>query len=184
MKGGLERREAAYPPPRLRDAPAHREAGPSSRRQVAPANQPHVILLGRQFKVRCDNESSSSPAKLRRMAGGMFIYVSGPYSAPPGTAVERQRVVKSNVEKANRVGIAIVAKGHTPLVPHTMMFGWEDRDGVPREDAMRVCREWVTRCDALFRIGSSPGADAEFAVARRHQLVVFRDLDEIPLLTE
>jgi len=111
----------------------------------------------------------------------MFIYVSGPYSAPADAPRDQaEALVQRHVERANAVALKLVAKGHAPFVPHTMMLGWEDQYGVPRDSAMRVCRQWVTRCDALFYIASSPGADMELAVARQHGLVTYRQLDEVP----
>jgi Domain of unknown function (DUF4406) len=111
----------------------------------------------------------------------MFIYVSGPYSPPAGGAPElNEQAIATNVKRANAVALLLVGAGHAPFVPHTMMFGWEDRDGVPRDLAMRVCREWVTRCDAIFVIGSSPGADMELEVAEQHGLAVYRSLEEVP----
>ncbi len=111
----------------------------------------------------------------------MFVYVSGPYSSPVGTpAGEGEEAIAANVRRANAVALELVGMGHSPFVPHTMMFGWEDRDGVAREDAMRVCRDWVGRCDAIFVIGSSPGADAELEVAEEHGLSVYRSMGEVP----
>jgi len=111
----------------------------------------------------------------------MFIYVSGPYSASAGTpSGEQAAAIAANARKANEVALALVERGHSPFVPHTMMSGWEDRHGVPRKVAMRVCREWVARCDAIFVIGASPGADAELAVAEARQLPVYRRLEEVP----
>lgn len=104
----------------------------------------------------------------------MFVYVSGPYSAPSPAGVE------ANVRRADDVAVALAARGHVPFVPHTMMRGWEDERGVPRDVALAVCLAWVARCDALYRIAPSPGADAELAAAREHGLPVFHELAEVP----
>lgn len=111
----------------------------------------------------------------------MFIYVSGPYSA--GSDAEpsaRDAAVQANIERANQIALELVRLGHVPFVPHTMMAGWEDRLGIPRELALEVCHRWVERCDAIYVIGSSPGADSELAVAETHGLTVFRGLDDVP----
>lgn len=111
----------------------------------------------------------------------MFIYVSGPYSAP--ASMERHEAaerVEANIAKANEAAMTLVRKGHFPFVPHTMMRGWEDRHGVPRHVALGVCLAWVARCDCMLLLGSSPGADAEHKVAVQHGLQVFRAIEEVP----
>ena len=77
----------------------------------------------------------------------MFIYVSGPYSAPAGVSgPERESAIQANVDRANDVALELVRLGHVPFVPHTMMAGWEERHGVARDVAMEVCHRWVERC--------------------------------------
>jgi hypothetical protein len=111
----------------------------------------------------------------------MFIYVSGPYSAPPGTTgAERAAAIAANVDVANDVALELVRLGHVPFVPHTMMAGWEERYGVAREVAMEVCHRWVERCDAIYVIAPSPGADSELQAALAAGIEVFRALDEVP----
>jgi hypothetical protein len=111
----------------------------------------------------------------------MFIYVSGPYSSADSVPdVERDAAIRANIDRANRVALELTRRGHVPFVPHTMMAGWEERYGVDRTAAMYVCHRWVERCDAIYVIASSPGADSELRVALEGGLAVFRHLDEVP----
>lgn len=111
----------------------------------------------------------------------MFIYVSGPYTAgPDAEASARGAAVRANIDRANDVALALVRMGHIPFVPHTMMAGWEDRHGVRRAQTMDLCHRWVERCDAIYVIGRSPGADSELALATARAMPVFRSLAEVP----
>lgn len=115
----------------------------------------------------------------------MFIYVSGPYSPPASETdlTQREKIIEENVKKANEVALAIASKGHFPFVPHTMMHGWEDIHRVPREQALQICHKWVEKCDALYFIKSSAGAESERQVAVRRNLPIYRNLDDIPEAT-
>lgn len=111
----------------------------------------------------------------------MYIYVSGPYSAPRGLAPEAARArVAENIDRANAIGLELLEKGHVPFVPHTMMRGWEDEHQVSREAALEVCHRWVDRCDALFFMGPSPGADSERKRAVERGVPIYRALEDVP----
>lgn len=110
----------------------------------------------------------------------MFIYVSGPYAPSPDAGVPaRDAAIRANILRANDVALDLVRMGHIPFVPHTMLAGWEDRYGISRERTMDVCHRWVERCDAIYVIDSSPGADSELAVATARGMPVFRSLAEL-----
>lgn len=112
----------------------------------------------------------------------MFIYVSGPYSPTPeeSTSGHGARVIEHNVEKANEIALELAKKGHYPLVPHTMMRGWEDVYALPRELVLGICYQWVRRCDALFFIGSSSGAEQERKIASELSLPLYRAIADVP----
>lgn len=111
----------------------------------------------------------------------LYIYVSGPYSAPEELDGKAKRSrIKDNIEAADSYARQLARKGHFPFVPHTMMRGWEDAKGFPREPAMQICHQWVKKCDALFYIGSSPGAESERQQAVRHGLRIYRSVDDVP----
>lgn len=109
----------------------------------------------------------------------MIIYVSGPLSAP--TAAARLE----NVESAIRAGLAVMGKGHTPLIPHLTHFvealATREQTGVIEyEHWLRMDFEILDRCDALLYLGPSPGADRERARALAQGKPVFTDVEEIP----
>src|SRR5260370_438388 len=96
----------------------------------------------------------------------MYIYISGPYSAPPNApASTKQQTIDANISKADEIAVAIAKKGHFPFVPHTMMRGWEDMGKVERSCALNICKKWVEKCDALYFIAESEGAEIERQLA-------------------
>jgi hypothetical protein len=106
------------------------------------------------------------------------IYVAGPYTpSEAGSEEVREQERVANIARADEMARELLHLGHTPFVPHTMMRGWEDTKGVSREQAERVCFEWVGQCDALLYLGASPGADKERAVAVALKLPIFTPTD-------
>jgi hypothetical protein len=110
----------------------------------------------------------------------MFIYVSGPYSAPSEPEATRRNKVEENIRLANDAAVEIAKKGHVPFVPHSMMDEWEDDGRLGRDRAMELCHQWVKKCDALYFIAPSPGAETERALAKQHKIPIYRSLDDIP----
>lgn len=112
----------------------------------------------------------------------MFIYISGPYSPRDNiTDIDlKEQAIKENIKRANDVALKITNKGHIPFVPHTMMQGWEDIHRVPRDQALNICHKWVEKCDALFFMAPSKGADSERQLATKLGLPIYRSLDDIP----
>jgi hypothetical protein len=109
----------------------------------------------------------------------MFIYVSGPYSAQNVEGEAKKNKIEQNIQEANKIAIEIANKGHFPFVPHTMMRNWEDEHHVDRSRALNICKKWVEKCDALYFIGTSPGAEEERKVAVTLNMPVYRNLDDI-----
>jgi hypothetical protein len=111
----------------------------------------------------------------------MFIYVSGPYSPKNATGpADEQEQIAANVGRANAIGIELAERGHIPFIPHTNCHGWEDVHGVSREVTMRVCGEWVRRCDALYFIAPSKGANWEREIAESLGRPVYERLEDVP----
>lgn len=110
----------------------------------------------------------------------MYIYVSGPYSASNVQAADKKMKIEKNIEEANEVAVRLAHKGHFPFVPHTMMRGWEDEQKVERSLALNICKKWVEKCDALYFIATSPGAEEEKQVAVALNMPIYRNLDDIP----
>lgn len=113
----------------------------------------------------------------------MYIYISGPYSpdSPQNeTTLTPQQQIEENIEKANVIALEIAKKGHFPFVPHTMMRGWEDQHGIERALALNICEKWVEKCDALFFISPSVGAEIERQLAQKLGLPIYGKVDDIP----
>lgn len=110
----------------------------------------------------------------------MFIYVSGPFFAPEEPEATRRKKVEENIKRANEIAIQIAQKGHIPFVPHTMMDEWEDQSRLGRERTLEICHQWLEKCDALFFIAPSIGAESERALAKQRNIPIYRSLDDIP----
>jgi hypothetical protein len=121
-----------------------------------------------------------------RSVGPMYIYVSGPYSPPPtlSDAAEKAKAIEDNIKKADEYAREIIKKGHIPFTPHTMMKGWEDVHNISREAALDISFKWLEKCDALFFIAPSKGADDERSHAVQLNLPVYRNLEDIPEVTQ
>ncbi len=108
----------------------------------------------------------------------MIIYVSGPYSA----ATNEGKL--QNTQTAINVGIELIRKGHTVIIPHlshyTDMRAQELGIEIPWECWMKQDLEILERCDALYYIASSKGADIEKERALDWGLEVYYSVDEVP----
>ena len=103
------------------------------------------------------------------------IFVAGPYgdNQPP-------EIISANVERAKRIGKSLALKGHIPLIPHTMLHGWEIDKRFKVEDFKRIDFAWLEECDALFYIAPSAGANIEREIATRKGLQIFTSLKSVP----
>ncbi len=102
----------------------------------------------------------------------MLIYVSGPYSA--STLKERL----SNVKIACMIGAKLDEKGHSPVIPHTLHYLSKYTDQ-SNETWLRIGIGFLMKCDALYFIGPSPGANQELEVAKRLKIPIYYGLDEV-----
>ncbi len=101
----------------------------------------------------------------------MIIYVSAPYSLGD---------VSENIRRACFAGDAILAKGHTPLVPHLSHL-WHLISPKSHEEWLAIDLNLLSMCDALLRLpGESKGADMEVAEAKRLCMVIYYRLGDIP----
>jgi len=105
----------------------------------------------------------------------MKIFVIGSYKE------NTSKGTKANIAKANNAGIEIMKKGHLPLVPQSMLAGWEDK--LEMEQIMQTCFKWIEECDAvlILNIGSENGGTAR---AKKHAVktgkIIYHALEEIP----
>jgi len=108
----------------------------------------------------------------------MIIYCSGPYTAP----TEEGKL--KNTQTAIDVGIELIRRGHTVLIPHlshyTDMRAQKLGIDIPWECWMKQDLEILERCDALYFIGESRGACIELERAKELGLQIFYSLEEVP----
>jgi len=106
------------------------------------------------------------------------IYIAGPYSADTSEGKIR------NTESAIDAALAIFSKGHFPYIPHLTHFvdKHAERKNITIEwkNWIKWDMPWLEVCDALFYLGSSPGAELELRYARKSRKQIFYTLDEIP----
>ena len=108
----------------------------------------------------------------------LLIYCSGPYSAD----TEEGKLL--NTQKAIDVGLALMQKGHYVLIPHLSHYTDMRAQGMGIDITWR---QWMDidlalleKCDALFYIGSSTGADIEHERAWELNLPIYYSMDEVP----
>jgi len=103
------------------------------------------------------------------------IYVAGPYSA------DTEVGILCNVGNAIDVGIELMKKGHLPYIPH--LSHWVDKRMIFKyswEDWMEFDFKWLKKCDALFYIESSKGADMELELAKKLNKQVYYKIGDVP----
>lgn len=100
-----------------------------------------------------------------------YIYIAGPYTGPPGNI--------ANIRKAILVGSTILNHGGAPYIPHLTGL-WDLVSPHELEDWLRYDKEWLKKCDTLFRLsGHSPGADAEVKMARALEIPIYHGLNHL-----
>lgn len=98
------------------------------------------------------------------------IYVAGPYTKPDPCINTREAIL---------IGNALWNAGFAPFIPHLSHL-WHTVTPQPYAMWLHYDLQWLTCCDALFRIpGESSGADKEVAFARDHNIPVFTSIQEL-----
>jgi hypothetical protein len=127
-----------------------------------------------------------SKTKKTKKVKPMYIYVAGPITADVDDNIhDIPRVVYWNVKRAIRVSIELMKKGHYVFTPHLSHFiNLEMHEkSFTKEFWYKYDYGWLAKCDALYYIAPSPGADAELEWAKKHKLKIFYSLDEVPDIT-
>ena len=111
----------------------------------------------------------------------MLIYVAGPFTSPTEDGIE------ANIRAAIDAGIAIVDRGHWPMIPHLnrlidLRYEETGRERPGWHFWMAFTNAQLLACDALFYVASSPGADVERAVAEQRGMLVFTCIEDVPIL--
>ncbi len=117
-----------------------------------------------------------NPGGLR---GRHNFYVAGPLSH-----IDPKHMAR-NVERAMKVTLALVKKGHLAFCPHLSYFfnewakeqSWEPVYEYYMALDLSIVTGWAT---ALFHIDPSPGADRELSAALMRGIPVFDDLAKVP----
>lgn len=103
------------------------------------------------------------------------VFISGPYTAPTLADVE------ANVHRAIEAGVDVIRANHLPIVPHVMGHYLHDahtrltRTVLSYEFWMEFCKRELATCDAVYRIGDSPGVRIECAHAALLGIPIVRD---------
>jgi hypothetical protein len=109
----------------------------------------------------------------------MLTYVMGPY----GAETEEGRL--ANVYEAMRIGHALLARGHSPIIPHlthyfdAYMRRFHDVT-VSWDRWLEIDEDILRHCEAAYFIGPSPGADRERTLCERLGIRVYTHIDQVP----
>ncbi|MEM8948141.1 MAG: DUF4406 domain-containing protein [Pseudomonadota bacterium] len=109
----------------------------------------------------------------------MWIMIAGPYRGGSKDEVHWG----SNHRKLNQVALAILEKGHVPIIGVNLALPIIEVAGQERyqEIMMPLSLAAAERCDACLRFGGlSGGADREEEFFSGRGLPVYRSLDEVP----
>lgn len=114
----------------------------------------------------------------------LFIYVAGAYTPDTKDMHDASRIAHLNTRKAIRAGIEIIKLGHYPYIPHLTHFIFLEMEH--HEAQIRQANfwydydmAWLDKCDALFYLSKSKGADAELEYAKKKGKVIFHSIDDI-----
>ncbi|MEL0552842.1 MULTISPECIES: DUF4406 domain-containing protein [Enterobacteriaceae] len=115
-----------------------------------------------------------------------LILIAGPYRS--GTE-GKQELIDANLARLETAALAVYQRGHIPVIgewlalPLARSAGSESIDDEIGESMIYpVAHRLITKCDAIYRIeGASKGADMDIEIARKHGLVIYTSLEDIPL---
>lgn len=95
------------------------------------------------------------------------IYIAGPYTG------DEERNTRRMIE----VYQALIKKGYAPFCP--LLSHYAAETSISYKEWMRQDTYWLLKCDAMFFMGSSPGADAERLVAEAKGIPIYEDLQDL-----
>lgn len=111
----------------------------------------------------------------------MLFYVAGPLSNGGG------KCLLSNIVKAVEIGEQLYERGYWCYIPHMIAFQQRilQRTHFGYDN---IYNRWLSqgieilgRCDALYFIAPSKGANLELIVARQMGIPVYRNIDDVPV---
>jgi len=112
----------------------------------------------------------------------MRIYVAHNYGRRRGASVE---TLQWNVDSSIKIGIKLIKKGHTPIIPllyhyvHLMANG-----SIPESVFINIGNDLVRASEALL-VATQPmdkGSDiyGEIAIAQEKGLIIYYSIDDVP----
>jgi len=115
----------------------------------------------------------------------MIIYVAGKY-LDSYTNPTKEGTMK-NINKALDVGIELYKAGHYPMIPHLNYLlnkRMDENNEPPRDNHYwyKFDNMIIPKCDGLLKInkdGYSKGADTEEEFAKKLNIPVFHNIEEI-----
>lgn len=107
------------------------------------------------------------------------IYIAGPYSHP------RRSMRQINTDIAMDAALGLLMRGHYPYCPHLSHYLDERHEAItgetlPYQTWMDLVTAYLSQCDALLYLGSSPGADIELKIAWEQGLTIYLAEEEVP----
>ena len=100
-----------------------------------------------------------------------YVFIAGP--------IRTSGVLEHNVREAALLASHLSRMGFVPFVPHLNIL-WNFVDPLPEAHWKAWDRDWLERCDAVYRRrGKSVGADEEVAFAKERGIPVFYDMESI-----
>lgn len=111
------------------------------------------------------------------------VYLSGPIGNGNLATPAEQR---SNVTLAVTHFVELIRRGFAPFCPHLTYHVEQDYGHkVAYQDWLAVDLEWVAVADAIYRLpGKSVGADIEVRHAKKLNIPVVTDIEELELLRQ
>lgn len=106
----------------------------------------------------------------------MIIGIAGPYSAD--TIEKKQK----NLDDLNLAAAKLLELGHIPLIGINAALPVVEKSTVKDkyEAIMKISLAIISKCDALYVIGESPGANMERDLTLSQLKPVYYSLEEIP----
>lgn len=116
----------------------------------------------------------------------MMILIAGPYRSGTGDDPEK---MAANVRLMESFALPIFHLGHIPVLGEWFAFpllhlagSKQVGDEAYREIFHPVAERLLGKCEAVLRIGgASEGADLMVEVARRNGLLIYTNLEQIPI---
>ena len=115
------------------------------------------------------------------------IYIAGPYLPINCSIHDAARVAQHNVDRAIEVAHALIERGHYPFIPHLSHY-LHIHHSCQRDYGGDFYYKYDNTfldnwAEALFFIASSKGASAELERAKKRNLIIFYDLEEVECVT-